>query len=283
MNPQNIKFLNTRDESSALKLIEKAFGYSDQHRYKEDFLPLFDRRFDSHSINAYDGDKLIGHLGYCFREILINNLVLKFCFIGGIALENDYRGLGLFKTMMNLLIKDNESNLAGFLLWSSESKLYEKFGFKECGHIYQWGNEKSSNGYTKVESLSDDIIKGIKNLYEQTWKNRVERNQEQWMALKEMKSVEVYVDNPSNVQSYFLKEKGFDLKEIIHEYGTTSPDDFMSLFKNVKVWSPRANQVNSSKLWLTMARQAELWPKHFQNIEETLNNTDIMIGGIDSI
>lgn len=283
MSQQNIKFLNTRDEPSALKLIESAFGYDQNFYYKEDFLPLFDQRFNSHSINAYANENLIGHLGFCFREIIINDSKLPFCFIGAIAVDQAYRGQGLFRSMMDKVLKENINKVAGFLLWSSESKMYEKFGFTECGHIYQWGEEKNTLNFIKLENINDRQLHELKNLYEKTWSSRVHRSLEQWLALKDMKSVEIYVDNIDKVESYFLRSKGFDLKDIIHEFASNSLNSFINDFASSAVWSPIPTQTHFKKLWLGLARQGDLWPKSMASIEDTFNETDIMIGGIDSI
>lgn len=283
MSQQNIKFLNTRDEPSALKLIESAFGYDQNFYYKKDFLPLFDQRFNSHSINAYSNETLVGHLGYCLREIIINEERLPFCFIGAIAVDQSHRGKGIFKAMLDQAIAKNENTVAGFMLWSSESKMYEKFGFKECGHIFQWGDENFISNFTKIDKINDNQLQQLKILYEVTWTNRVHRSWEQWLAIKDMNSIEIYIDNIENIKSYFIRNKGFDLQGIIHEYAASSLNTFTQDFSKASVWSPIPNQHNLKKLWLGLARQANLWPKTFANIEDTLNETNIMIGGIDSI
>tara|TARA_R110002049_G_scaffold49511_2_gene141604 strand:- start:766 stop:1617 length:852 start_codon:yes stop_codon:yes gene_type:complete len=283
MNHQNIKILNTRNEAAALSLIEKSFGYTNEHHYKEDFLPLFDSRFNSHSINLYDEEKLIGHLGYCLRDIIIKKGKFPFCFIGAIAIEEQYRGKGLFKIMMNKVIEDLNDEVAGFLLWSSENQMYEKYGFQECGHIYQWGEEEK-NIYKEVVTLSDSQLTQMKKLYEKCWPNRVDRNDKQWQALNDISSIKIFIDSSNDqIRSYYIKNKGFDLDGIIHEYACIDIDQFLLEFQSMKVWSPIKNKNNFQKLWLAMARQGNRWPSDLKKINEEFNSLDIMIGGVDSV
>ncbi len=284
MNHQNIKILNTRDEAAALSLIEKSFGYTNEFHYKEDFLPLFDSRFNSHSISLYDNEKLIGHLGYCLRDIIIKNSTLPFCFIGAIAIDEQYRGKGLFKLMMNKVIEDLNNEVAGFLLWSSENQMYEKYEFYECGHIYKWGEEEITSSYTKVLNLNFQQLEQMKSLYEKCWSNRVIRTDQHWRALNDMSSIDVYIDNENeNIKGYFIRNKGFDLSGIIHEYACEDINKFLTEFQKSNVWSPIKNKKNMQKLWLAMARQGKRWPSNFKSIKEEFNSLDIMIGGVDSV
>ena len=279
MNHEKIQFLDSMALDKRLTLIEDAFEYQKPHSFYTDFYPLFGHEFDNGYLCALYNDQLIGHLAFCQREIIINNQKYKVIFLGGIAVDKNFRGNGIFKLLMNKAIKKLENSAHFFMLWSGDAQMYERFGFKECGAIYQWSEGECDLSTRTLDTLSKSELQIIANLYEQTWPNRILRSEAQWLSIKNMKSVEVFF----NHESYAFIGKGFDLGGVIHEYGTTELDKFQNFLKNYKVWSPRmSNNKEEVKLWLGLARPGNLWSSS-QEISQLLNQNEIMIGGIDSI
>lgn len=283
-----IKTTKQIPHSEVKALIESAFHYKEPHHYDIDFLPLFHNEFKSSHLLAFDHGQIIGHLGYCLRELIINNIKVPIAFIGGIAVEQKYRGHGLFKEMMKRAIDELDSRCAAIFLWSSEAQLYEKFSFHEVGSVYQWGehdyNPSPSVAKKTLSSLSDDHIKMMTTLYEHCWPNRIARSAEQWQAFRKISSVTAYLDFQNDVlHSYALEGKGFDLGGIIHEYASHDMEKFKQLNHEARIWSPIPCGKDHQRFWLGMCRKTSLWPWPNIDAKEFFANNQILIGGIDSI
>lgn len=279
MKQEKIHFLDSIELNRRLDLVEEAFQYQKPHSFYIDFYPLFSSEFKNGYLCALYNDQLVGHLAYCQREIVIRDKVFKVIFLGGIAVKKNFRGNGIFKLLMDKAISQLETSAHFFMLWSGDVLMYERFGFKECGSIYQWSTNESNLTTRSLDSISDNELSKIAKLYEQTWPNRIIRNESQWRALKNMNSVAVYFDE----ESYAFIGKGFDLDGVIHEYGSSDLKKFEQDFKNYKVWSPHSSGNNKeAKLWLGFARPGNLWNSS-QEISQFINENEVMIGGVDSI
>lgn len=286
MKRENIQILNTNEESQVLTLIEKSFGYTKNHSYKEDFLPLFQKDFHPGSVNAYSNSLLVGHIGYCLREIVLANKTYPIAMLGGIAVDNNFRGQGIFKKLLNEVIESLDSKVAFFILWSGDNSLYENFNFHQCGKVYQWGEKDFNKNFIPVCDLTDSDLQQMKELYEASWPNRIFRSSRQWQSLKEMNGVSVYLEKEKNLLiSYALKNKGFDLQGVVHEFASAPLQRFIDEYKDSKVWSPTQSNIEegNKKLWLGLVRQAKLWENTNLTVQEYFNDNSIMIGGIDSI
>lgn len=284
MNDQKLHILKEAPLTERLALIHSAFNYSSEHSFAIDFLPLFNSAYDSSFYVAYIGNNLVGHIAYSKRKILIANKFYDATFIGAIAVAREYRGQGIFQKLFTLTLDELQATTDIFMLWSGEPKLYEKYGFNECGHVYQWGELEYNADIKETAHLSDDELEQIKELYKQSWPNRVIRTDEQWTQLRKMHSVKVFlIKKNDQVHHYGLIGKGADLSGVIHEYGSREIESFKTQFSKMKVWSPVSNpHANEMKLWLGMARPGGKWNQGM-SVLNFLNQHDVMIGGIDSI
>ncbi len=285
MAHQLIKSLDTSQLKQAIALIESSFEYESTYHYKDDFFPLFSNHYDAGHLAIIDKQDVIAHIGYCLREVHIANETFKAAFLGAIAVDKDYRGKGLFKEVFTKALEQLDQQVDFFLLWSGDNALYEKFGFNQCGRIYQIGSDLSFQAPLKASSLSINDLAQMRSLYESSWPNRVARNHKQWLSLLEMPSIDIYLDKKGEtLQSYAIKNKGFDLQGIVHEFASKDLDQFIEKFKSSAIWSPKSfNQQAHSKLWLAMAKQSSLWNSQRGNIEDFLNKNELMISGIDSV
>lgn len=284
MNDQKLHILKEAPLAERLALIHSAFNYNSEDSFAIDFLPLFNSAYKSSFYAAYSDNNLVGHIAYSKREVLIANKSYDITFIGAIAVAKEYRGQGIFQKLFTLALDELQTSTDIFMLWSGEPKLYEKYGFSECGHVYQWGELEYSTDLKETAHISDDDLEQIKELYKQTWPNRVIRTDEQWAQLRHMHSVKVFlIKKDDRVHHYGLIGKGADLSGIIHEYGSREIESFRTQFSKMKVWSPVSNHHASEiKLWLGMARPGGKWNQSV-SVVNFLNQHNIMIGGIDSI
>jgi predicted N-acetyltransferase YhbS len=128
--------------ASTLSLIEKAFQYEKGHHFDVDFAPLMDEsNHENCFVKLNTEGNVIAHIGFCKRTLGGHPIGM----LGGIAVDERYRGEGYFQELMQEIISEHRGNVAFFLLWSDQEKLYKKFGFYLCGaqiELPQTGQKK---------------------------------------------------------------------------------------------------------------------------------------------
>ncbi|MES2528551.1 MAG: GNAT family N-acetyltransferase [Bdellovibrionota bacterium] len=209
-----------------LKLIEKSFHYKKPFTFKEDFAPLMD---PSNHQNCFifldENQKVIAHIGMKDKIIKVNGKDHMICLLGGIAVDEERRGEGIFRTLMEDVISEKRSDCAFFLLWSDQEKLYQKFGFTLSGAQYEYTRSEGKGNFekTKYSSLSDQDKGAIHFLYEKSFASMYltpTRTKDDWKLISETKSADLYIKREKQrVLSYFFMNKGQDLSGIIYEYG----------------------------------------------------------------
>ena len=90
----------------------------------------------------YKGESLIG-----FARIVTD--YATFAYLGDVFVLEKYRGLGLSKWLMEVII--NHSDLQGFRRWILATRdahsLYENFGFEGLKHPERWMEKAAPNAY----------------------------------------------------------------------------------------------------------------------------------------
>ena len=165
---------------------------------------------------------------------------------GGIAVDKNYRGMGLFKKLFQQVLPLYQDN-AFLLLWSDQINLYSPFGFYPCGELKQYKQSHQAHSYTqkKFSQLSQDEKDTISSLYHSTNELRPTRTAVDWETLFTMDTVDLYLKVEKNkIKNYFLKNKGQDLTDIIHEYGEISSE----LIQAGTLWTPE--KLNASYVTL---------------------------------
>jgi len=91
---------------------------------------------------VYSGENQIG-----FARIVTD--YATFAYIGDVYILEEYRGRGLSKWLMDVIV--NHPELQGFRRWVLATKdahtLYEKFGFHELVHPERWMEKPAPNAY----------------------------------------------------------------------------------------------------------------------------------------
>ena len=232
-----------------LKLIEQSFGYNKPDRFDVDFAPLIDKSNHDHCfILLDDNENVVAHIGTKDKFLTLRGETFRVCLLGGIAVEENSRGKGYFQTLLQDVIAEKRSDSTFFLLWSNNTKLYNKFGFHLCGTQYEIDkiekNERSEHfEKTKYHHLKEEDKIQIHNLYNHSFSKiylTFDRSEKDWIELEKLTSSDLYIKrNDSGITDYFFMNKGQDLIGIIYEYGTFSeiPKSLQSMSHYGKVWT----------------------------------------------
>lgn len=238
-NFPSLKTLKTHPEywKQTTALIEKAFKYKTPWRFEDDFITLMNPLNAHHLYILSENDKVIAHLGVKVRDLNINDHKIPLAMMGGIAVDEAYRGKGLFSYMMSEVKKIHHDNIGAFILWSDLPSMYEKHGFYLCGSQYPFARRSEKTRYQLLDNASSEEQQKIKAIYQHFFQKHfayIERTQSDWDQLFQSKISHIWVNDRSNITSYFVQNKGMDLHNIIHEYATVeNRTDFL---KQISHW-----------------------------------------------
>lgn len=204
-----------------IKLVEKSFSYPKNFSFQKDFAPLFIKTNLEHLYFLRDGEKVIATALCSKRDLCYRDKYFPTLFIGGISVHESYRSKGLSRQMFTFL-EDQYKDVLFFILWSELQEFYQKLGFVEMGVIYEYENldrnaifESLPKDYEeKFNNLSHDLIIPF-------------RDQQLWQSWREHKTI--------TKEGSSLKDKGYDLQEVCHEF---YPLKLFPKTSAKKVWSP---------------------------------------------
>ena len=246
-----------------LNLIEKSFHYKKPFSFSTDFAPLMD---PSNHHNCFiftdESSKVVAHIGMKDKILRVNGHDHAVCLLGGIAVDEERRGEGLFRSLMEDVISEKRSDCAFFILWSDQEKLYKKFGFTLSGPQYEYLKTENKPTYEKTTyaSLSPQDKGGIHYLYEKSFATRFltpARTAADWETIERISSADLFVKrDKQRILSYFFMNKGQDLTGIIYEYGYM--DEMEKFIDEIRahgtVWSPVAlSETNTQQFQFMLA------------------------------
>jgi predicted N-acetyltransferase YhbS len=209
-----------------LRLIEKSFHYKEPFSFKEDFAPLMDPS-NHHNCFVYrdESGKVLAHIGMKDKILSVNGKTHAICLLGGIAVDEERRGEGLFRSLMEDVLSEKRSDCAFFLLWSDQEKLYMKFVFSLFGSQYEYSKSEGETLFekTKYTSLNTTGKESIRELFARSFATTYltpQRSSEDWEMIEKTASADLYIKrDKDDISSYFFMNKGQDLTGIIYEYG----------------------------------------------------------------
>lgn len=228
-----------------LKLIEKSFHYEGHNSFRIDFAPLIDSSNHHNNFIMIDEDEnVIAHIGAKDKIITLDNTDFPVTMLGGIAVDEAHRGEGHFQTLLQDVLAEKRSETTFFLLWSDNEKLYNKFGFYLCGAQLEIDVKEKIEGWikTKYHSLAQEEKVEVQNLYLKSFAHTYltfNRDDKDWELIGKITSTDLFIKKSGNhIRSYFFKNKGQDLTDIIFEYGTNgSMAELISEIKGMgRVW-----------------------------------------------
>jgi predicted N-acetyltransferase YhbS len=208
------------------QLVEKAFGYVLPCRFRTDFAPLAGAHNLSHRYVLLDrtSQTVVAHVGVNLRSFIWEAETVPVAFLGGIAVDESVRGLGLFHRMFVNVIARYESQCAFFLLWSDKHDMYEKYGFHLAGR--QWcyrvpGND-ARGSLVRYSELSATTREWMASLYRDTINQRTFsplRDVDDWRHIGEITSAELRLTgDPARPTGYYFLGKGMDLGGVVHDW-----------------------------------------------------------------
>lgn len=224
-----MKITNLKETPSliekTLTLIETSFKYSKENHFKTDFAPLVNERNHENCFIAVENENVVAHVGYLEKEIALGEEKFLIGLVGGIAVDEQKRGEGIFSQIFTHVLSEKRDDIAFFILWSDLEKLYKKFGFFLCGQQYELPYEKGSQTYqqTKYSLLSEEDKNQIQKLYQNKFSSTylsLTRDSQEWNKLSEINSADLFIKKSSQIDNYFFMNKGQDLTDIIYEYAT---------------------------------------------------------------
>ncbi|MFZ8933506.1 MAG: GNAT family N-acetyltransferase [Bacteriovoracaceae bacterium] len=252
MNLLNEYVITNLEESpyyrdQVIELIESSFGYSEKNSFIVDFYPLMNTKNQCNNHILIEDNKVIAHIGLSFRYITQMGFRTPVSLLGGICSCPSIRGKGIFSSFFKRIIENHKANISYFILWGNLTSFYERFDFYEAGKSIQTKapgplSRDILKTYNKVSfsAISDRQWDDIKSLYEQ--KSEVikfHRSEQDWENITHIKSADLYLYEVENkVVSYFIKNKGQDLENLIHEYGIEKnyEKELLPLLKRQSLW-----------------------------------------------
>lgn len=222
---------------STIELIERSFQYQKPNSFRVDFAPLMnEKNFHNCFIMIDKDENVIAHVGVCERNIL----GIPVGMLGGIAVDEKHRGEGHFQELFQDVLAEKRNDVAFFMLWSDQEKLYKKHGFYLCGNQISIQSSNSSKNFTntKLSALTPTQLIQIQSLYVKSFSNlytTVERSATDWEELLKINSTDIFIKEKSGtISEYFLMNKGQDLTDIIFEYGTAR--EMKDLIKEISAY-----------------------------------------------
>lgn len=148
---------NDKARDDYFNLAKKIFGL--------DFYPWYDSGFYTDSFIPYtllEGDLAIASVGIAISDFKWNNSILKYAQLSTVMTEPSYRGRGLSKWLVDLVLNEWSSKSDCIYLYANDSvvNFYPKFGFKKVENYTYKTTVKPKNGnIRKLNSKNKDDIK----------------------------------------------------------------------------------------------------------------------------
>lgn len=131
------------------RLTEKTYGFNFKQWYEEGY---WGDKYIPYSLS--EGDKIVANVSVNVMDFLILGEKKRFIQIGTVMTDEEYKGQGLSRTLMEIVLKEWEDKCDLIYLFANDSVLdfYPKFGFDLCNE-YQYSISKIK------EDKSEKIIK----------------------------------------------------------------------------------------------------------------------------
>ncbi|MBU5591285.1 GNAT family N-acetyltransferase [Clostridium sp. MSJ-4] len=144
-------------------LTEKTYGFNFKQWYEDGY---WKDKYIPYSL--LDGDKVVSNVSVNIMDFLILGEEKRFVQIGTVMTDEEYRGQGLSRALMEVVLKEWEDKCDLIYLFANDSVLdfYPKFGFEKCNEykyfVKRIGEKKSEN----IRKMSMDSDKDRKFVYD---------------------------------------------------------------------------------------------------------------------
>ena len=264
-------------------LIEQAFGYTEGNKFSIDFYPLYNKKNFHNCFIALEDNQVVAHIG-C-REVAFDlGEHIPVNMFGGIAVKEEVRGKGYFKKLFQYAL-EQYSQVALSFLWSDKLELYEKFQFYPCLDLNQYSQLDSASGsgsgskysieQTKLAILDPNSLNQLAQIYTLSEEIRLVRDTQAWQDLCHIDSAQLYLIKKGDViVNYFIKNKGQDLQNIIHEYGYLDEEQLPLMRNHGIVWSAIDQNLGQQKLYGSVVKIQD--ESLFKSLVENISNIKML-------
>ncbi|WP_315119727.1 GNAT family N-acetyltransferase [uncultured Clostridium sp.] len=165
-NKKYIYKCNYKDDSilrnSFNRLTEKTYDFNFEQWYEDGY---WGDKYIPYSL--LDGDKVVSNVSVNIMDFLILGEQKRYVQIGTVMTDEDYRGQGLSRALMEVVLKEWEDKCDLIYLFANDSVLdfYPKFGFSKCDE-YQYSVSKTKEDRPeKIRKMSMDNDKDREIVY----------------------------------------------------------------------------------------------------------------------
>lgn len=148
---------NYKDDSvlrnSFNSLTEKTYGFNFKQWYEHGY---WEDKYIPYSL--LDGDKVISNVSVNIMDFLILGEQKRYVQIGTVMTDEEYRGQGLSRALMEVVLKEWEDRCDLIYLFANDSVLnfYSKFGFDVCNEYQYSINKIKEDKSEKIRKMSMD-------------------------------------------------------------------------------------------------------------------------------
>lgn len=267
-----------------IRLIEESLHYEDCESFEVDFYPLVSKRnAENCHILLYKGT-VVAHIGVLERELEHNNITYPVLLLGGIAVQEKFRGKGLFLKLFRE-VENKYRHFLFYILWSNLDKLYKKINFFECGALEQtsdlnFTDSQISESFTKTKlsKLKKSDLSRIKQLYNEQYSTffKLKRDSVNWHELESIKSSDLFIYRENVIEGYIFYGKGQDLRNIIHEYAYNKNSNFPhDEIEKCKIWRYPTSLNNKNLLYACLLKLKD--ESLLKNFIQTLSNKSVTV------
>lgn len=281
-----MKYTNLADNpvyyQDTIKLIEKSFDYSPNNKFDVDFYPLMTKSNHRNCHLIIIDEQVVAHIGVLEKTITVKSEHYSIAMYGGIAVSEEQRGKGLFKSLFNKVLEEYKQK-ALHLLWSDQLEMYGKFGFAAAIEQIEYNqslDDATEFEPTKLNEINSSDLNNLKRIYNDSSEIRIDRTDQDWEILKEITSSDLYLKRVNGqVANYFFMNKGEDLNGVVIEIGNLK--DLEEIVKYGVTWSPvNFSDDDVDHLYAAVLKIGE--PKLFSELIHNLTKNLIVINEVSA-
>ncbi|WP_353095153.1 GNAT family N-acetyltransferase [Tissierella praeacuta] len=148
--------------SSFNRLTEKTYGFNFEQWYGDGY---WGDKYIPYSL--LDGDKVVSNVSVNVLDFLILGEQKRYIQIGTVMTDEDYRGQGLSRALMEVVLKEWEDKCDLIYLFANDSVIdfYPKFGFNQYSEYQYSINKIKEDKSEKIRKMSMDNDKDRENVY----------------------------------------------------------------------------------------------------------------------
>ncbi|WP_032122173.1 GNAT family N-acetyltransferase [Clostridium amazonitimonense] len=143
-------------------LTEKTYGFNFKQWYEDGY---WKDKYIPYSL--LDGDKVVSNVSVNIMDFLILGEEKRFVQIGTVMTDEEYRGQGLSRALMEVVLKEWEDKCDLIYLFANDSVLdfYPKFGFEKCNEYQYFVKRIKDDKSESIRKMSMDSDKDREFVY----------------------------------------------------------------------------------------------------------------------